>query len=220
MRYFPIFLDLQEKRCVVVGGGRVAERKAMSLLKAGARVTVVSPQMTVSLRRLQGKGKIKHLPRPFRSGDLNGAHLVIAATDNRQANERIFRLASALRIPVNIVDDPVHCSFIVPSIISRGDILLAISTGGQSPALAKALREKLEKTIGSEYNSLLKILGAVRKRILPLGWGATRKQKIFRLLLGEDFLRIIRQRRFSAVEARVEKIIGSRIPLKDLGLKL
>jgi len=220
MRYFPIFLDLRQKMCVVIGGGRVAERKVLNLLKAGALVTVISPQMTTPLRRLEGKEKIKHRPRRFRSRDLESAHLVFAATDNRQTNERIFRVASSLRIPVNVVDDPLYCSFIVPSIISQGDILLAISTGGQSPALAKALREKLQKEIGPEYTSLLKILAAVRKKILPLGWGSNKIQKIFRLLLREDLLLMIRQRKFYALEARVGKIIGSRFPLKDLGLKL
>jgi precorrin-2 dehydrogenase/sirohydrochlorin ferrochelatase len=219
MRYFPIFLDLRQKICVVVGGGRVAERKVLNLLKAGALVTVISPEITPSLRRLEEKGKIKHRSRPFRTGDLKSAHLVIAATDNRQTNERVFRVASSLRIPVNVVDDPSHCSFIVPAIISRGDILLAISTGGQSPALAKALREKLQREIGPEYTFLLKILGAVRKKILPLGWEPIKNQKIFRLLLRADLLLMIRQRNFSALEARVEKIIGSKFPLKDLGLK-
>jgi precorrin-2 dehydrogenase / sirohydrochlorin ferrochelatase len=219
MKYFPVFLNLQQKACVVIGGGGVATRKVQNLLKAGARVTVFSPRVTGLLRRLHEKRKIVIRARSFRSGDLDKAHLVFAATDNRQTNEKVFREASALRILVNVVDDPDHCSFIVPSILSRGDILLAISTGGQSPALAKSLRKKLQKEIGPEYTPLLKILGAVRKKILPLGWGAKKKQRIFRLLLQEDLLAMIRKRKFRILASRMEKITGLRFSMKDLGFE-
>jgi precorrin-2 dehydrogenase / sirohydrochlorin ferrochelatase len=217
MKYFPIFLDLQQKNCVVVGGGRVAERKVLNLLRAGALITVISPQMSPALRRLEKKGKIQQRSRRFRSGDLKSAYLAIAATDNREINERVYYEASALRIPVNVVDDPSLCSFIAPAIISRGDILLAISTGGESPSLAKALRKKLEKEIGPEYIHLLKILGAVRKKILPLGWGAKKNQRIFHFLLGEDFLSMIRQRKMIALESHLRKILGPGFSLKELG---
>ncbi len=216
MRYFPIFLDLKGKTCLVVGGGRVAERKVRNLMKAGARVKVISPRITRGLRDLEDRGKINHRARPFRVGDLKSAHLAIAATDDRQVNEKIFLKASASRIPVNVVDDPRHCSFIVPSIISRGEILLAISTGGQSPALARALREKLQKEIGPEYAVMLKMLGAIRKKILPLGWGPKRNQKVFRLLLKEDLPSLIRQGKMSVLKGLVEKITGTRFLLKDL----
>jgi precorrin-2 dehydrogenase/sirohydrochlorin ferrochelatase len=219
MKYFPVFLNLQQKACVVIGGGGVATRKVQNLLKAGARVTVFSPQVTGLLQRLHEKGKIAIRARSFRRGDLDKAHLIFAATDSRQTNEKVFREASVLRILVNVVDDPEHCSFIVPSILSRGDILLAISTGGQSPALAKALRKKLQKEIGPEYTLLLKILGAVRKNVLPLGWGAKKKQKIFRHLLQDDLLAMIRKREFRILESRLGKITGVRFSLGDLGFE-
>jgi precorrin-2 dehydrogenase/sirohydrochlorin ferrochelatase len=136
-----------------------------SLLKAGARVKVIGPELTRSLSRLKGNKKIIHRPRSFASGDLGGAFLSIAATDDRVTNERVFRQALKLKIPVNIVDDPAHSSFIVPSLVERGELLLAISTSGQSPALAKVLRQKLQKEMGPEYSLLLKLLGAVRKKI-------------------------------------------------------
>jgi precorrin-2 dehydrogenase/sirohydrochlorin ferrochelatase len=175
--------------------------------------------VTGLLQRLHEKGKIAIRARSFRRGDLDKAHLVFAATDSRQTNEKVFREASALRILVNVVDDPEHCSFIVPAILSRGDIHLAISTGGQSPALAKALRKKLQKEIGPEYTLLLKILGAVRKNVLPLGWGAEKKQKIFRHLLQDDLLAMIRKREFRILESRLEKITGVRFSLRDLGFE-
>lgn len=218
MRYFPAFLDLKDKLCVVVGGGRVAERKVRSLLKAGASVKVIGPGFTVSLSRLKKNGKIISRPRAFRSGDLSGAFLAIAATDDRATNERVYREAAERRIPVNLVDDPAHCSFIVPSLVERGDLLLAISTSGQSPALAKLLRQKLQKEIGPEYAFLLKLLGAVRRKILPRAFGQKGKQKIFRQLVREDLLSLIRKKDRRGMEARLRSILGPGISLKELGL--
>jgi len=218
MRYFPAFLDLRNKLCVVVGGGRVAERKVRSLLKAGASVKVIGPEFTVSLSRLKKNGKIISRPRAFRSGDLSGAFLAIAATDDRATNERVYREAAERRIPVNLVDDPAHCSFIVPSLVERGDLFLAISTSGQSPAVAKLLRQKLQKEIGPEYAFLLKLLGAVRKKILPRGFGQKDKQKIFRQLVREDLLSLIRKKDRRRMEARLRNILGPGFSLKELGL--
>jgi len=219
MRYFPVFLDLKNRKCVVVGGGRVAERKIQNLRKAGAAVTVVSPRLTPALERLKETKGIEHLRRAYKTGDLKTAFLAVAATDHRPTNEKVFREASARRIPVNAVDDPVHCTFIVPAVISRGDILIAISTGGRSPALAKALRKKLEREVGGEYSSLLKLIGAVRKSILPLGWGPMKNQKIYRRLLQEDVLELLRRGNHAALGRLLRKIIGPDFPLEEAGLR-
>ena len=219
MRYFPVFLDLKNRKCVVVGGGRVAERKIQNLRKAGAAVTVVSPRLTPALERLKETKGIEHRRRAYKTGDLKAAFLAVAATDHRPTNEKVFREASARRIPVNAVDDPVHCTFIVPAVISRGDILIAISTGGRSPALAKALRKKLEREVGGEYSSLLKLIGAVRKSILPLGWGPMKNQKIYRRLLQEDVLDLLRRGNHKALGRLLREIIGPDFPLEEAGLK-
>jgi precorrin-2 dehydrogenase len=219
MRYFPVFLDLKNRKCVVVGGGRVAEKKIQNLRKAGAAVTVVSPRLTPALERLKETKGIEHLRRAYKTGDLKAAFLAVAATDHRPTNEKVFREASARRIPVNAVDDPVHCTFIVPAVISRGDILIAISTGGRSPALAKALRKKLEREVGGEYASLLKLIGAVRKSILPLGWGPMKNQKIYRRLLQEDVLDLLRRGNHAALGRLLRKIIGTDFPLEEAGLR-
>ncbi len=219
MRYFPVFFDLQEKSCIVVGGGGVAERKIRNLRKAGAVVTVVSPRLSAGLKRLKEANRIKHLPRSYRRGDLRTAYLAVAATDDRRTNERVFREASALRIPVNVVDDPVHCSFIVPAVFSRGDILIAISTGGQSPALAKALRKKLQQEIGIEYPTLLKVAGAIRKKIIPLGWPQSKNQKIYRRLFQEDVIEMVRQRKHDALNRLLEESVGPGFSLEGMGLK-
>jgi precorrin-2 dehydrogenase/sirohydrochlorin ferrochelatase len=219
MRYFPVFFDLRQKSCIVVGGGRVAERKIQNLRKAGAVVTVVSPCLSAGLKRLKEANRIKHLPRPYRTGDLRTAFLAVAATDDRRANEKVFREASALRIPVNVVDDPVHCSFIVPAVVSQGDILVAISTGGRSPALAKALRKKLQREIGAEYPTLLKMVGAIRKKIIPLGWGQKKNQKIYRRLFQEDVIAMVRQRKYAALNRLLKKTIAPDFSLEEMGLQ-
>ncbi|MDO8957084.1 MAG: bifunctional precorrin-2 dehydrogenase/sirohydrochlorin ferrochelatase [Deltaproteobacteria bacterium] len=219
MKYYPVLLDLDGKLCVVVGGGRVAERKVRSLLQVGALVKVISPQLTQSLSRLKERGKIIHSQRAYRSGDLHRAFLAIAATDDRRANERVFSQALRQKIPVNVVDDPAHSSFIVPSLVQRGDLLIAISTSGQSPALARALRQKLQKEIGAEYIYLLKLLGAVRKKILSLGLGQKRNQIIFRKLAGKDLLPLIRKNDYSGLENRMKTLLGSGFSLKKLGLR-
>ena len=219
MKYYPILLDLDGKLCVVVGGGRVAERKIRSLLQAGALVKVISPQLPLSLSRFKENGKIIHRQRSFRSGDLHGAFLAIVATDDRRANERVFGQAFNQKIPVNVVDDPAHSSFIVPSLVQRGDLLIAISTSGQSPALARALRQKLQKEIGPEYIFLLKLLGAVRKKIFSLGLGQKRNQIIFRKLAGKDLLPLIRKNDYTGLENRIKTLLGSGFSLKELGLR-
>jgi precorrin-2 dehydrogenase/sirohydrochlorin ferrochelatase len=219
MKYYPVLLDLDDKLCVVVGGGRVAERKVRSLLQVGALVKVISPQLTQSLSRLKERGKIIHSQRSYRSGDLHRAFLAIAATDDRRANERVFSQALRQKIPVNVVDDPAHSSFIVPSLVQKGDLLIAISTSGQSPALARALRQKLQKEIGAEYIYLLKLLGAVRKKILSLGVGQKRNQVIFRKLAGKDLLLLIRKNDYTGLENRMKTLLGSGFSLKELGLR-
>jgi len=217
MKYYPVFLDLNGKLCLIVGGGRVAERKVRSLLRAGARVKVVSPKLTLPLSRLKDQGKIAHKVRPFRRGDLRGAFLAIAATDDRAVNENIFQQAQAWPMPVNVVDDPAHSSFIVPSLINRGDLLIAFSTSGRSPALAKALRQKLQKEIGKEYTFLLRLLGAVRPQVLSREFNPKHRQKILHQLAGEKFLSLIRRQDFKALEARLKALLGPDFSLKELG---
>lgn len=219
MRYFPVFLDLREKTCVVVGGGRVAERKVKNLLEAGARVKVISPKLTEPLARLKTREKIVHYPRAYRPKDLEGAFLTIAATDDRAVNEGVFQKATASSIPVNVVDDPAHSSFIVPSVVKRKDLILAISTSGRSPALARLLRQKLEKEIGPEYGRFLRLLGALRKKVIPQGLGQRRNQKIFRKLVQEDLLSLIKGKKFQDLDRRLTKILGPGFSLKELGLK-
>ena len=163
--YYPIFLNLQGKRCLVVGGGEVASRKVQGLLEAGAVVVVVSPTLTEPLLALAQQGAIQHDARPFQDNDVAGCALVIGATNQPAVNEAVSQAARQRGIWVNIVDTPAACDFIAPAIVRRGALQIAISTSGNSPTLAQRIRAQLEQTYGPEYAELIAWLGEERERI-------------------------------------------------------
>jgi precorrin-2 dehydrogenase/sirohydrochlorin ferrochelatase len=166
--YYPMFVDLQGKRCLVVGGGEIAARKVQGLLDAEALVVVVSPALCADLTALAAQGVIIYQARPFRSDDVLGCMLVIGATNRRGVNAAVCEAARAHDVWVNIVDTPEDCDFIAPAVVRRGALQIAISTGGHSPTLAKRLRMQLEEAYGPEYGRLLEKLGRERKRIRRL----------------------------------------------------
>ncbi|MCI0475069.1 MAG: bifunctional precorrin-2 dehydrogenase/sirohydrochlorin ferrochelatase [Anaerolineales bacterium] len=165
MSHYPITLVDLEEGAIVVGGGAVAARKVRGLLDAGARVTVIAPQLTRELEDLVRDTRIAVIRRAYQNGDLRDARVVIAATDEPQVNQAVYDEARARGILVNVVDDPAHCTFHVPAIVRRGNLAIAISTGGASPALAKHLRAEIEKTIGAEYERLAQLLAELRPRV-------------------------------------------------------
>ena len=168
--YYPMFADLNGRRCIVVGGGFVAQRKVTTLLRYGADITLISPTITQRLAAYVRAGKIRYLARRFRPTDLRGAWLVYASTDDQRINELVFRTATRQRIFTNVVDQKPLCSFIAPAIFKRGLLTVAISTGGASPTIAKKLRRELDQTIGAEYVPMLRLLTNLRgiaKRRLP-----------------------------------------------------
>ena len=160
----PVFLDLGGQPVVVIGGGKVAERKIETLLEAGARVTVVSPTVSDLIARRVGEGRITHWPRPYRTGDLRGCRLAYAATSDPQVNEAARREASDSGIWLNAIDQPARCDFITPAIVRRGDLTIAVSTNGRCPALARQIREDLERQYGPEYAEEVERLGRMRDR--------------------------------------------------------
>jgi precorrin-2 dehydrogenase/sirohydrochlorin ferrochelatase len=163
VNYYPVFLNLKGKRCVVIGGGKVAERKVKGLLEAEASVTVISPQLTEELQRLKDLKLFTHVARSYQLGDLRDAFLVIAATSDMNVNKQIFREASEK--PLNVVDIPELCTFIVPSIIRKGPLTVAISTSGLSPSLSRSLRLELQEIIPDEISEFLEYLYNIRKEI-------------------------------------------------------
>ena len=183
MRTYPLFLvHLEQARCVVVGGGRVAARKVRALRKAGARVTIIAPQLSDPLRELTAAADVEVLERAYRHGDLEGAFLVIAATDDPAINERVWEEAQGRGLLVNVVDDPDHCNFIAPSVVRRGPLTLAISTSGQCPALSRRIRKQLESEFGPVYGDYVALLGELRHDAvdaLPLAERRVFWQEIF-----------------------------------------
>ena len=192
MVYYPICLNITNKRCVVVGGGEVGARKAEGLIVCGARVTLLSRELTPSLAKLKQEGRIDHVKADYEAAYLSGAFLVIGATDSAEVNSKIADDARALSILVNIADDPGRCDFILPALVRQGDLLLTVATGGKSPALAKKVRTELEASFGREYAILLDIMGKVREERLALGCPAEENKRIFTALANSDLLDQIR----------------------------
>ncbi len=165
MEYLPIFFQIKHRPCLVVGGGSIAARKVALLRKAQADVTIVSPVLCDELAQLKKEGQIQHLGREFEEVDLESCVMVIAATDQRPVNEQVSELAHQLRLPVNVVDNPDLCSFIMPSIIDRSPVVIAVSTGGSSPVLARLIRTKLEGSIPAAYGRLAKLVEGFRGKV-------------------------------------------------------
>ena len=210
MKYYPVFLDISGKKCVVVGGGEVAARKVGRLLDCGAEVFIVSPKLTDQLITLKAEGAIEHIADNYNAQYLKGAALIIGATDDEKTNEAISADARSLGIPVNIVDDPQKCDFILPSVVERGDLAIAIGTGGKSPALARYLRKELEAKYGVEYEILLKILGGLRRQMKNYNAG----KSWFDSLLACGILDMIRTEDWEKVKKTVKEITGEEVAIK------
>jgi precorrin-2 dehydrogenase/sirohydrochlorin ferrochelatase len=202
VNYYPAFLNLQGKKAVVVGGGSVAERKVLSLLKAGAAVTVISPAVTARLRKEKTKKNIYHIARCYRKGDLRDSVLVIAATDSPSVNTQVAEDAPFL---INVVDVPKECSFIAPSVIKRGPLTIAISTGGTSPAFSRTMRKELEKIYGAEIGKYLSFVGRIRKRALAEISDTRIRERFLKDLASARTLQSLRTKGFNVVRKAVEE---------------
>lgn len=203
--YFPVFLNLEGKLCVVIGGGKVGERKVLSLLQAKAFVKLISPEATPVLQKLAEEGQILWEKRIYQPGDLEGAWLVVAATNDPSTQRSIYDEANAKRVFCNMVDVPEFCSFIVPSVVKRGSLTIAISTSGASPAVARRIRESLEMQFGPEYEIYLKLMENLRKQILELNLSPTEKEiKLHRLAMA-PIPQYIRNRDLDLLKTIIEK---------------
>jgi siroheme synthase-like protein len=167
--YYPLFLNVQTKKCIVIGGGLVALRKVKSLLEHRADITVISPYHCKGIDDLFTGGKIRVLRRKYQVGDLEGTLLAVAATGDKDLNKKIVKEAKKNKVLLNVVDDPELSDFIVPSVLHRGDISIAVSTGGKSPALAQKIRSRLETHIADEYSALALLVNDVRTELKQKG---------------------------------------------------
>lgn len=216
MKYYPINLDIKNRKCLVVGGGAVGTRKVNTLLECGARVTVVGPGPTPQLFRLAKDGAITLKRRDYRSDDITGMFLVIGATDDESLNRRVSKDAERANILCNIADRPEVCNFILPSIVRRGDLVITISTSGKSPALAKHLRQQLETQFGPEYADFLILMGAIRKKLLGQAHEPEVHKELFHKLIGSGLIQLMQAGKTEEINSLLYKILGEGYHIEEL----
>ncbi|MGD0230417.1 MAG: bifunctional precorrin-2 dehydrogenase/sirohydrochlorin ferrochelatase [Syntrophorhabdales bacterium] len=190
--YYPLFFDLAGKLCVVVGGGRVAERKVHAILRSGARVKLVSPVVTKDIARLSGEGRLELVPREYCRGDLKGAALVFAATDSGEVNREVREESSRLAIPLNAADNPGLCDFIVPSVVKKGPIHIAISTSGLLPMLSRKLRKEVMEALAADYAAYARRVGTFRRLLVKTVKSGRLRREVMKRLGEADVAEVAR----------------------------
>ncbi|HHJ13246.1 MAG TPA: uroporphyrinogen-III C-methyltransferase [Gammaproteobacteria bacterium] len=213
MDFFPVFMQIRDRDCLVVGGGKVAARKVGLLVSAGARVQVVSPQLCDELAGLAAEGLVSHLARGFEDADIEGKALVIAATDEQAVNRRVSELAHARQLPVNVVDQPELCSFIMPSMIDRSPVQIAISTGGSSPVLARLLRARLESYIPAAYGRLAALMNRYRERVKARFADLEQRRRFWERLLDGEIAELM----FTGQDQRAREYLENALAQADPG---
>lgn len=203
MKYFPINLDINGRKVVVVGGGEVASRKVTGLVRCGALVTVVSPKFCRSLGRMKGITRIK---RAYRKSDLKDALIAISATDSDKVNRRVHQHAVEAGIPVNVVDQPALCTFTVPAVISKRDLLVTISTGGGSPALSRRIRKKIEEDVSQTFADHLALMKEMRPKVLASTLTPRERKQLFTRMAGQDVHDVLEQWGIRAARRLVRSI--------------
>ena len=216
MKYYPVNLDIRNRNCLVVGGGGVGTRKVISLIACGAAVTVVSPAVTSKLSDLAAEERIQIKQRAYHQSDLEGMFLVIGATSDEALNQQISTDAEKRNLLCNIADVPKACNFILPAVVRRGDLIIAISTSGNSPAFAKKLRKQLEAQFGEEYARLLGLMGAIRKKLLAQAHEPEAHKHLFEQLLDTGLLDMIREEKTAEINALLLKTIGKGYIIDEL----
>lgn len=209
-RYYPVMLDLAGVQCLVVGGGRVAERKVESLLEVGAQVTVIAPRATARLVELARAGKIQRDARSFAPGDTTGHRLVIAATDDAKLNAEVAGEGRRRGALVNVVDCAPESNFIVPAVLRRGDLVIAVSTGGASPAQARRLRERFEEEFGPEWGPYLGLLEELRPQVIAAWPGGPAREAVLQRLAAAPIRERLAEGDPAAVAQEIARCLGER----------
>ena len=222
MNFLPIFLDLKKRSCAVIGGGEVASRKVSLLLEAGAQVTVYAPSASETIGRWVADGRVRHVAQEFRPEMLEDCALVIAATDDRTVNRQVSEAARARNIPVNVVDQPDLCTFIMPSIIDRSPVIVAVSTGGASPVLARLIRARLETMIPAGYGHLAKLVARFRDAVKLRFTHSPRRRQFWEEVLQGPIADMVYAGQDAAAEKalqqRIDAVDGSQAPVGEVYL--
>jgi precorrin-2 dehydrogenase/sirohydrochlorin ferrochelatase len=203
---YPINLKVESRLCTIIGGGRVAVRKAASLLECGAEVKVISPALDPEFEMYHGR--FEHVARPYRWGDLEGSFLAIAATDEEETNRAVEEEAHGRHLLLNVVDKPEQCNFYVPSTIRRGELLITVSTGGELPALSKRLRRRLQEEFPEEWAEALTLLGEARRRVIASVSDEAKKSECLGELAALDLVTPLREGGPEQARAEIEKCIS------------
>ncbi len=219
MKYYPVFLDLKNRICLVIGGGKVAERKVRMLLECGARVRVVARDLTEWLKEQVKSGSVEFVGEDFAPVQIEGTRLVIAATSDGELNRKVAAEADRRGIWCNVVDQPRDCTFILPSVVRRGDLTIAISTSGKSPALARKIRRELERVFGNEYAVFADIMGCIRKKVLERYGDEEKRRKIFASLVESNMVELIKNGKWKEIDSFLSEILGDDFSLKNLGYR-
>lgn len=208
MRYYPINLNIENKPCLIVGGGEVATRKARTLLKFRARLTVISPEFSDALKQLGDAGKLTLIPKSYAADAMDGMVLVFAATNNGKLNAQVQADAATRKIFCNLADAPTQGDFTLPALVERGDLMLTVSTSGKSPAMSRKLRKELEERYGPEYGESLRILGRIRQKLLNDGYNPDDHRARFRAVLDGGFVELIRAGEVEELSHLISEIFG------------
>jgi precorrin-2 dehydrogenase/sirohydrochlorin ferrochelatase len=207
-RYFPILVDLRGKKVLVVGGGNVAARKIGSLLAHGATVELIAKELSAHVAAWVEKGLVKHVDQDFSESRLESFFMVIAATNDDSLNQQVSLKAQEHGLLVNVVDQPLDCNFIVPSVLRRGDLVVAVSTSGKSPAFARKIRLDLERQFGDEIECFLILMGHLRERVLAHGLPQDQNKELFEKLIVSPLLLAIRNKDWDQAASVISGILG------------
>ncbi len=216
MKVYPVALNIADRRCLVIGGGPIAARKIESLLGGGAVITVVSPEMVEEILTMEVNGDIRTERRCYRRDDLDGVLLAYAATDDDSLHEQIHRDARDAGVLLNVVDRPQWCDFIVPSIARRGDLVVAVSTSGQSPAMARRVRLDIERDLDPAYEQAISLFAKLRQVLVDLGWEYDRRKEAFEKLLEADLLGALGSSDLGQVDRILERCVGASFSCSSL----
>ncbi|MFW8602189.1 precorrin-2 dehydrogenase/sirohydrochlorin ferrochelatase family protein [Desulfobacterota bacterium M19] len=209
MNYYPVCLNIAGRSCLIIGGGRVAERKAGGLLDCGAEVCVISPRLSPGLRLLYEQGVISWRQRGYESDDVRGAFLVMAATDDHEVQDMVVADCGRHNIPLNVADVPDKCNFILPALVRRGSLSIAVSTSGKSPALARELKKRLRAEIGVEFERLNDMMGLLRTEVMGRGLDQEQNEALFKEILAVGPAAWIKEHNWPPIQAHLEKVLGT-----------